>query len=62
VVNIDPIGHEWGYCIEHVAEAAAALEAWDGGGHLSGPWIECRGANGDLLAPEFGRDFMGDPA
>lgn len=62
MVDIDPNGHERRYCYEHGSEAAAALEAWDGGGHPSGPSIKCKGANGDLLNPEFGREFMGDPA
>ena len=62
MVDIDPIGHERRYCYEHGSEAAAALEAWCGGGNPSGPWIKCKSANGDLLNPEFGREFMGDPA
>jgi hypothetical protein len=61
VVNIDPIGHER-YCYEHASQAAAALDAWDGGGRPSGPWIKCKGANVEVLNPEFGRVFMGDPA
>lgn len=61
VVNIDPIGHERRYRYEYSSRAAAALEAWDGDGQPSGPCIECKGVNGDLLNAGFGREFMGDP-
>ena len=42
MVDIDPISHERRYCYEHGSEAAAALEAWCGGGNPSGPWIKCK--------------------
>ena len=52
VVNIDAIGHERHYCYEHASEAAAALDAWDGGGHPSGPWItKYKGANATCSTP-----------
>ena len=61
VVNIDPIGHDHQHCYAHAAEAVAALEAWDGLEHPSGPWIKCKGADGELLSPEFGPEVIGNP-
>lgn len=62
MVDIDPIGHLRRYRSAHGSEADAGLEAWEGGGHPSGPWIECKAASGDFPNPEFGREFMGESA
>lgn len=49
VVGLDFAGYQRRYCYEHEADARAALLAWDGEGHPSGPWIKCKGAGIDLL-------------
>lgn len=54
VVGLDEIGYECRYCFESEQDAKAALEAWNGHGHPSGPWIKCKGRGIDLLNPEFG--------
>jgi len=53
VVGLDAVGYQRRYCYEHAADARAALMAWDGNGHPSGPWIKCKGAGIDLLNPNF---------
>lgn len=53
VVGVDLIGYERRYCYEHRADAQAALAAWDGHGHPSGPWIKCKGTGIDLFNPEY---------
>lgn len=53
VVGLDDVGYQRRYCYEHRADAQAALVAWDGRGHPSGPWIKCKGAGIDLLNPDF---------
>lgn len=57
VVNLDQDGYELRYCYEHHEDAQAALAAWDGNGHPSGPWIKLKGrVDGrlvDLLNPEM---------
>jgi len=53
VVGLDDVGYQRRYCYEHRADAQAALVAWDGQEHPSGPWIKCKGAGIDLLNPEF---------
>ncbi len=53
VVGLDEAGYELRYCFEHKEDAKAALRAWDGEGHPSGPWIKCKGAGVDLLNPAF---------
>ncbi|MDM0118084.1 hypothetical protein QTI66_39115 [Variovorax sp. J22R133] len=53
VVGMDVVGYERRYCYEQRGEAQAALLAWDGDGHPSGPWIKCKGAGIDLLNPAF---------
>jgi hypothetical protein len=40
VVGLDGGGYQRRYCYEHKADAAAALDAWDGTGDPSGPWIK----------------------
>ncbi len=51
VVGLDEAGYERRYCYEYKVDAQAALRAWDGEAHPSGPWIECKGAGVDLLNP-----------
>jgi hypothetical protein len=53
VVGLDPIGYQRRYCYEHRADAQAALAAWNGEKHPSGPWIKCKGSGIDLLNPDF---------
>lgn len=53
VVGIDYQGYERRYCYEHEYTARAALDAWDGRGHPTGPWIKCKGAGIDLLNPNL---------
>ncbi|MBU7572548.1 MAG: hypothetical protein KAF64_04270 [Hydrogenophaga sp.] len=53
VVGLDDVGYQRRYCYEHRADAQAALSAWDGREHPSGPWIKCKGAGIDLLNPDF---------
>jgi hypothetical protein len=53
VVGLDPIGYARRYCYEHAADARAALQAWDGTNHPSGPWIKCKGAGIDLFNPDW---------
>ena len=53
VVGLGEAGYERRYCYEHKDDAQAALRAWDGEGHPSGPWIKCKGADIDLLNPAF---------
>lgn len=52
VVGLDDVGYQLRYCYEHWADAQAALLAWDGQQHPSGPWIKCKGGGIDLLNPE----------
>ncbi|UUZ66578.1 hypothetical protein LP417_34180 (plasmid) [Polaromonas sp. P1-6] len=47
-------GYERRYCYEYEVDARAALKAWDGVEHPSGPWIKCKGAGFDLLNPGLG--------
>lgn len=51
LVGLDTEGYERRYCFEHESDARKALEAWNGLGHPSGPWIKCKGAGLDLLNP-----------
>lgn len=53
VVGLDDVGYQRRYCYEHRADAQAALAAWDGREHPSGPRIKCKGAGIDLLNPLF---------
>lgn len=53
VVGLDDVGYQRRYCYEHHADAQAALLAWDGHEHPSGPWIKCKGGGVDLLNPDF---------
>lgn len=53
VVGLSSEGYERRYCFEHESDARAALNAWDGEGHPSGPWIKCKGIGVDLLNPEL---------
>lgn len=53
VVGLDEAGYERRYCYEHHADAQAALLAWDGHQHPSGPWIKCKGGGIDILNPAF---------
>lgn len=53
VVGVDDLGYQRRYCYEHRADAQAALAAWDGSKHPSGPWIKCKGVGIDLLNPDF---------
>ena len=53
VVGLDDVGYERRYCYEHKDDAQAAVRAWDGAEHPSGPWIKCKGAGIDLLNPAF---------
>jgi hypothetical protein len=59
VAGVDLIGYERRYCYEHLADAQAAqaaqaaLTAWDGRGHPSGPWIKCKGTGIDLFNPAY---------
>ena len=53
VVGLHGMSYQRRYCYEHHAAARAALLAWDGHGHPSGPWIKCKGAGIDLLNPEY---------
>lgn len=51
VVGLGDSGYQRRYCYEHLADARAALEAWDGADHPPGPWIKCKGPGIDLLNP-----------
>lgn len=51
VVDIGLSGYQRRYCFEHQEDARAALLAWDGHQHPSGPWIKCKGLGIDLLNP-----------
>ena len=53
VCTIDEYGYSGRYCYEHEADARAALQAWDGTGHPTGPWIKAKGWGVDLLNPEL---------
>lgn len=53
VVGLDPVGYQRRYCYEHRTDAQAALAAWDGEVHPSGPCIKCKGSGIDLLNPDF---------
>lgn len=53
VVGLDACGYGRRYCYEHADDARAALQAWDGLNHPSGPWIKCKGAGIDLLNPNL---------
>lgn len=53
VVDVDLIGYERRYCYEHQADAQAALAAWDGRSHPSGPCVKCKGTGIDLFNPEY---------
>lgn len=53
VVGLDEVGYERRYCYEHKDDAQAALRAWDGEEHPSGPWMKCKCAGIDLLNPTF---------
>jgi hypothetical protein len=63
MVGVNPAGYERRYCYEYSADAARALEDWDGKDHPDGPWIKCKGVmpNGqgvDLLNPNIHEDFV----
>lgn len=51
VVGLTMESYERRYCYEHAHDALAAMRAWDGDGHPSGPWIKCKGAGFELLNP-----------
>jgi hypothetical protein len=51
VVDIGVAGYQRRYCFEPQEIARAALWAWDGHRHPSGPWIKCKGFGIDLLNP-----------
>jgi hypothetical protein len=53
-VDLDEEGYDRRYCFEHERDAIFALASWDGTGHISGPWIKCKGRNIDLLNPALG--------
>ena len=53
MVGLDAHGYSRRYCYEHEADARAALLAWDGAGHPSGPWIKVKGCGIDQLNPEM---------
>lgn len=53
VVGLDEVGYQVRYCYEHEADARDALEAWDGMGYPSGPWIKAKGLDMDMLNPEL---------
>lgn len=53
MVQLSPDGYGRRYCYEHADDARAALLAWGGMGHPSGPWIKCKGAGIDLLNPNW---------
>lgn len=50
VVGLDDVGYQRRYCYEHQADAWAALLAWDGRGHPSGPWLSNQHAGIATLA------------
>lgn len=51
VVGIDPIMHRGRYCYGTMAEAIAALNAWDGEGDPPGAWIKFKSATHERLGP-----------
>ncbi len=51
--NVSLLGHEYRYCFEHLEDAQASLQAWNGEGHPGGPWIACKGKGVDLLNPAY---------
>lgn len=53
VVGLTDDCYERRYCYEHQGDALAALLAWNGVDHPSGPWIKCKGAGIDMLNPDY---------
>jgi hypothetical protein len=53
VVGLEATSYNRRYCFEHKSDASKALDEWCGNGHLSGPWIKCKGAQIDLLNPNL---------
>lgn len=51
VVGLEESGYRGRYCYERYEDAKAALEAWDGEGDPSGPWIKYKGRGGERLGP-----------
>lgn len=51
--GLNPISYSYRYCYENYQDALAALNAWDGKGHPSGPWIVRKGEGGDLQSPNY---------
>jgi hypothetical protein len=54
VVGLEATSYDRRYCFEHESDASQALADWCGDGHLSGPWIKCKGAQIDILNPNLG--------
>lgn len=63
VVGLDVAGCDAVYTYENAAEARAALAAWDGAGHPSGPWIRLTGLSMgckvDMRNPAFDPPVFG---
>lgn len=51
VVGLDDTGYRGRYCYELACEAQEALDAWDGDGDPSGPWLKYKGHGGERLGP-----------
>ena len=51
--GLDAVGYKYRYCYANWLDALDALEAWDGTGDPSGPWIVRKGEGGDYRNPEF---------
>jgi hypothetical protein len=42
------------YCYEFESDARDNMEAWDGTGHMAGPWIKVKGPMIDEMNPDIG--------
>ena len=53
VINITDIDYKGRYCYPELAEAKAAINAWDGKNDPSGNWVKYKGIDGERRNENF---------
>ncbi len=51
IVGLTEIGYRKRHCYERIMDAVEALQAYNGEGDPSGPWIKVKGESGERLGP-----------